>query len=402
MRQLLALSLALAALFVSAGVRAAGDGFSGSTQLEARFFPQTPSLPSQYERYGLSLALLPEYSNSWAGGQHKLTFQPFVRLDQRDTARSHVDVRELSWSAALGDLELKLGVARVFWGVLESRHVVDIINQTDNLENVDGEDKLGQPMLSLSYLAGDLGTLDLMLMTGFRVRRFPGAKSRLRLPLPVDTAAASFGSKLKRWAPDVAVRWSQRAGPFDLGLAYFYGTSREPQLRIGVDAATASPVLIPHYDRIHQASIDWQATLGGLLLKLEAFGRFGQGRAFGAASGGFEYTLNGLIGSADLGLLAEYHADNRTNLAPNFLDHDLFSGLRLALNDVDDTSVLAGATVDVKNSATFINVEASRRWGETRKLGLQARVFVSDHEPQDLLYLFRRDSYLELSAEWFF
>ena len=44
------------------------------------------------------------------------------------------------------------GVRRVFWGVAESNHLVDVINQTDAIENPDQEDKLGQPMLNLAYV----------------------------------------------------------------------------------------------------------------------------------------------------------------------------------------------------------------------------------------------------------
>ena len=44
---------------------------------------------------------------------------------------------------------LLVGAAKVFWGTAESRHLVDIINQTDAVEDIDEEDKLGQPMVKV-------------------------------------------------------------------------------------------------------------------------------------------------------------------------------------------------------------------------------------------------------------
>jgi hypothetical protein len=73
----------------------------------------------------------------------------------------------------------------VFWGVTESSHLVDIINQSDFVENIDTEDKLGQPMVSLRWLP-EWGTLDLFLMPLHRERTFQGLAGRPRLPLPID------------------------------------------------------------------------------------------------------------------------------------------------------------------------------------------------------------------------
>jgi hypothetical protein len=86
-------------------------------------------------------------------GEHsQLVFAPFARVDSEDDKRTHADVRELFWSA-LGDRwEFSLGAKQVFWGVAEFNHLVDIINQTDLVENIDGEEKLGQPMAQLTMV----------------------------------------------------------------------------------------------------------------------------------------------------------------------------------------------------------------------------------------------------------
>ena len=71
------------------------------------------------------------------------------------------------------------------WGVTETNHRVDIINQTDFTEGFDGEEKLGQPMIKISF-ERPWGLLDVYALLGFRERNFSGTKGRLRLPLSIN------------------------------------------------------------------------------------------------------------------------------------------------------------------------------------------------------------------------
>ena len=47
-------------------------------------------------------------------------------------------LRELSLLWISGNWETRIGVSKVFWGVAESQHLVDTINQTDLAANPDG------------------------------------------------------------------------------------------------------------------------------------------------------------------------------------------------------------------------------------------------------------------------
>ena len=112
--------------------------------------------------------------------------------------------------------------------------------------------------------------------------------------------------------------------------------------------------------------------------------------------GGFEYTL-GNVGSSglDIGLLAEYSHDTRPSdfTQPPFsvaiFDNDLFIGSRLALNDVQSTTVLGGAILDVELGTVSWLVEASRRVGETFTADFEIRA-AAKVDPEDPLYFFRR------------
>ena len=90
-----------------------------------------------------------------------------------DSERTHFDIRELFGLWVFERWELGVGIRKVFWGVTESQHLVDIINQTDLVDSIDGEEKLGQPMVNVS-IPHEWGTVDLFILPYFRERTFPG------------------------------------------------------------------------------------------------------------------------------------------------------------------------------------------------------------------------------------
>ena len=230
-----------------------GWEWSGNLAVEGRTFFQAPLDPRQYDQ-DASISIEPELAHAWNQGHDTLVFRPFARLDARDHERSHWDIRELQWIHAGDGWETRVGIGKVYWGVTEAWHLVDIINQTDLVENPDGEQKLGQPMVKLS-LERDWGTLDLFVLPGFRERTFPGEKGRLRTHPPVDTGLTSYQAGAGRRHVDWALRWSNYIGEWDMGLALFRGTSRDPLLQPRLDEQ-GRLVLAPFYPLIDQATLD--------------------------------------------------------------------------------------------------------------------------------------------------
>ena len=354
-----------------------------------------------------SLVLEPEYFRQWNDGRDRFVVRPFLRFDADDDERSHFDFREFYWQRLGNGWQLDVGLRKVFWGVTESVHLVDIVNQTDLVEDPDGEDKLGQPMVHVGW-SKSWGRLDLYLLTGFRERTFPGLDGRLRPSLEVDTDAAAYASGADQAHLDLALRWSRVLGDVDFGVSYFRGTSREPLLL--PETRAEGLVLIPFYSQIDQLGLDLQATLDAWLWKLEAISRWSpdpedRNPGFGdylAAAGGFEYTFFDLRGSGlDVGLLLEYLWDERGNQATTAFEDDFFVGARLAWNDVQSTELLVGAAWDVDSNAAFINLEGSRRLGERYELEARLRAFV-DPEPEDPLVAFENDDYLQLTLKRYF
>jgi hypothetical protein len=376
-----------------------GD-WSGWVSAEYRYFTSDPLYPEQEVQYW-SLAAQPEYYRSWDGGDTSFTFTPFVRWDHHDDERSYADIRELHGFWYLDDWQVVAGISRVFWGVTESVHLVDIINQTATLEGVDGEEKLGQPMIH-GTLSRDWGDLDLFVLFGFRERQFAGEKGRIRSPLIVDTDNPVYESSRENRHIDYAARWSRSFDIWDVGLSYFYGTSRDARLEPGLND-DGNPVLIPFYDIINQASIDAQVFLGDWTWKLEALNQRRKDEIYSAAVGGFEYTFVGLFeSSVDLGTLIEYSYDSRGNAAPVPFERDIFFGLRLTPNDAASTEFLAGVIYDTQGDGEVYRIEASRRFFESWKVSFEAQSYSGIDQRDPVLYPVRDDDYLQLDVAWYF
>ncbi|MDX8409663.1 MAG: hypothetical protein R8J84_06445, partial [Mariprofundales bacterium] len=335
---------------------------AGQASLEGRYFPSAPQFTSQKKTtLSPSGTLEPEFVREWNHGNDRLTLTPFARWDANDHRRTHADLREASWLHLGASWDMLVGIGKVFWGVTESEHLVDIINQTDGVEDITGEEKLGQPMVNVN-IEQQWGTLNLFVLPGFRTQTFTADNARLHGPWAIDVGNPGYASSNKTRHVDWAARWSRTFGDMDIAISHFQGTSREP--RFIVQNRSGKTVLTPYYDQIGQSGLELQLTTDNTLWKAEGITRSGHGKRFYAAVGGFEHTLYGIADSSvDVGLLLEYLYDGRDPrfAPPTIANHDIFGGLRMVLNDTQDSTALLGASFDHHTGATFINAEAERR-----------------------------------------
>ncbi|MDP6374491.1 MAG: hypothetical protein QF921_00990 [Pseudomonadales bacterium] len=374
---------------------------------QGRSFPHSGYIGQ--ERFHPSFSVQLEYYRAWEDDRRSFTFTPFFRYDIEDSERTHGDIRELFYTHVGDDWDLHVGVRRLFWGVSEFQHLVDIVNQTDLVENVDGEDKLGQPMVQLS-LVRDWGIVDLFALTGFRERTFAGDQGRLNV-LPIDTDDATYESSAEELRTDAAVRWSHFWGPLEFGVYHFSGTSRDPLL-IPTPDGSGGLLYRPHYPVIDQTGFDAQAIAGDWAWKLEAISRSGYDDRYVAAVAGFERTLVGVFGTrSDLGLVVEYMFDDRGDRAFNTLfENDVALGARWRANDLADTEALLGLIWDTDSEEYVFSLEASRRLGDNWGLYLEGRVFGGGDDialpylldPDNKSAALQRDDYIQLELKRFF
>ncbi|MCU7906596.1 MAG: hypothetical protein KZQ76_12285 [Candidatus Thiodiazotropha sp. (ex Epidulcina cf. delphinae)] len=368
-----------------------------SVSPQYRRFLEAPLDNNQSER-NLSLALRAEILGGWNNDADIVHFIPFWRLDNADENRTHGDIRTASWTHIGDGWETVFGISKVFWGVTESQHLVDIVNQTDLVENPNSEKKLGQPMLDLT-LFRSWGTLDLLILGKFRERTFPGREGRLRPTIPVDETLSVVERKAAN--ADLAMRWSQHIGDWDLAMSHFSGTSREPNLVI-TELLSGGLVLQPVYPLINQSGLEVQVTKGEWLWKLETIHRRGGGQDHSASVFGFEYTRFGVFNTAsDLGLIAEYNYDSRGKDSTSGLGNDLFLAVRWQANDVDDIQLLVGSMLGMDSDGDFLILEGSRRVGDSSMLSIDGRIFVHPSK-EDAFFSLRKDSFLQIGIEFFF
>jgi len=396
-------NLAALALLLTFNAAASDFEVSGKVAVEERYFFETNQYDNQFPHSQTSILVEPEFYWGWNNGDDTVTFKPFYRLDDQDSERSHGDIRELSYIHASDDWELRTGIRKEYWGVTEFQHLVDVINQTDGVEDIDGEDKLGQLMVNLS-LVKDWGIVDLYLLPGFRERTFASEDGRLRAPMIVDKNNVSYESSAQEQHLDIAMRWSHSVGDFDIGTHWFHGTNREPILTPEQDGDKL--VLRQYYNQMDQFGLDVQATIDDWLYKFESIYRNTNDGNFWATQAGFEYSFVGVFDSnADLGLLTEYSWDSRgegsiQDPGASF-QNDLFFGSRIAFNDMQSSEVLMGFSTDLDHSATSFILEANRRLGDNFKAVIDIRIFNSS-DPIEQTYAIKNDDHLQLSIEWYF
>mgnify|MGYP000194538867 CR=1 FL=1 len=364
----------------------------GNVELEMRHFPNEGPMPTMEQNF-VALAAEMELGLYSRDSRHAIIVKPFARYDQHDHERSHADLREAKYRYVNRSFELTIGADKEFWGVTEFLHLVDIVNQTDNVEGTDGEAKLGQVMVKASY-ASPYGTVTAYALPHFRIRQFADPETgRPNLGFTVDDNTVLFESGetsgRARRVDDVALRYKHSIGAFDIGLSYFDGTAREPQLLLSEPPSPSSqPVMQAFYADRRQTGLDIQATLGPWLLKFEAL-QSTQNRYLGAlaslaspfeevtaerATGGIEYSFYNIFNSGtDIGLVMEYMWDEREMAAPHPFGNDIGIGLRWTANDVQSTAVLIGTIIDLDSDTSLISLEAERRIGSNFKAIVEAR-----------------------------
>ena len=412
---------------------------SGQVRFESRWFPNRGDWPGQQRRTASGVVFEPKFyfenSKGWS-----FNLGPFFRFDNMDDERTHAELRE-AYFLMFGELEdneweVRLGIDHVFWGVGEFVNLVDIINQSDTLEDPLGKVKLGQAMAHFT-LAGNWGIAELFYMPDHRLRLYPGVNGRLRSSVVVDNRLATYEASAGDNHSDYAFRYSNTIGPADIGISAFHGTSREPSLSPvikGTDPQEICPppsvapkiecVLVPHYDQITQYGLDIGLAAGDALFKIEAIHRNGVSSTsvkmktdglfefdrgedgqlkrvkddYSAYLIGAEYTFYGVFDSnRDVTLLGERIYDDRGEKATHTYQDELFIAARLAFNDAGGTEFTTAILKDLDYKSNTLSMEFKRRINDDWSLEIEGIKFLSSDQNDTNQYQTRRDGHINLS-----
>ncbi len=324
-----------------------------------------------------SLVSQPEITWTSDGGGVSFAFEPFARMDTHDPARTHADLRQAALTVSPGRLEAGLGVGQHRWGVLQLGGLVDIINQRDIVEDIDGQERLGQPYALIGWGGNNLEMSALYLPVQ-RARTFPGLSGRLRPALGVDASDPQYESAWGPLHPGYAARATAFLGPAELSASGYSGLSRDPRY---VAQFTDSRVATA-YDQLQQVSGDGALVAGSFVFVAEgAWHRWGEERIPSpAAGGGARFTRPGIFGSRmDLTLLLEHTWDPRPVGTPvTVYDNDTSAGLHLRFNDAHGTSLSGAVVRDWDTGFLFARGAVERRLDEHWKAHLEGTLFAGD------------------------
>lgn len=409
----------LLSLLMAASVSSQAElNLTSQLDYEATGFFADSKVSDNDTRLNQSVAFRTELYKELEGDQ-SITFKPFVRWDENDDERTHGDIRELIWHKVADEYELKAGIGKVFWGVTESSHLVDIINQTDGVESLDGEQKLGQPMVQL-LLERDWGNLDVFVLPYHRERTFVGEDGRLGSGQ--NYADAIYESSDEENHVDVAARFYTYVDEFEYAVSLFHGTSREPSL--GYDGVQSK--LLPYYAQITQLGLEMQYLTEGWAWKFEGIVRDGMpenhmqtlagdlpvflgplglsvapSETYFATTAGFEYTQVGILDTRiDLGWVVEHSYDSRqADASASAFEHDVLLATRWAANDAASSTLLAGVLVDYEYSDYSLSIEGNTRVLNNMTVALEARFFAPDKE--NPLWGFRNEDFVKLTLSYY-
>ena len=263
-----------------------------------------------------------------------------------------------------------------FWGALEANNVVDTFNTNDF--RTDGLDTQKQGAWNVAYTHyTESGEISLIVKL-YEEKQAMAAYPYVYYFFPQNTGvgALEYDKDLQSdeslYRPTVYLNWSgstDSENPIDYALILQHGFDNQRAFESTTDLATLTTTLNEKVYLVNKVMTYNTLVVGSTLLKLEAQITDVIDTTYTAAETtqvrvedyyqfglGAEHTLTGLIGDADLGLIAEYYYYDTFNQAVDIADdlalfqifqNDLFLGLRYTFNDASDSSIIAGAIVDL-------------------------------------------------------
>lgn len=317
----------------------------------------------------------------------------FVNWDTEDNQRRYIDVREASFYYQHEKLRFGLGVDTFFWGVAESINLVNVLNQSDVMESIDGKVKLGQPFLSLNQRYDD-GDFSVYFLPIFREQNFP---LRPNYGLPIAEQPLYEDGRRRG---GIAMR---RLFYFDQGefaLSYFAGTRRSPLL---VQSQLNPQELTPYYVQTQNAMLDGVYLFENFTLKLELKVGDEQNSNFTAFNFGVEYPIYDLFeGIEEITLISEFLFDDRDAQGENHGQNDLFIGTKFDFGHSYSSRVRVLYSYDFDFKSQYAEVNYEYRINDYFRLKSKFIKVLSAPVEDTRLYALKDEQYLKLDLHYAF
>ena len=260
-----------------------------------------------------------------------------------------------------------------FWGALEVNNIVDTFNTKDF--RTDGLDPQKQGAWNASYTHYFENSELSLIAKFYEEKQQMGAYPYVYyfFPEKFGPLDVSYNPNRKSseslYRPTLYLSYSgstESDYPIDYALIIQHGYDSQRAFNAVVDLASLSTEFVEEVYLVNKFMTYDTMVVGSTLFKVEALATdviddnvSSSGKIvadyyqFGL---GVEHTLTSFVGDADLGLLAEYYYyntfDHSDKIATDLnlfqvFQNDLFVGFRYTFNDAADSSIIAGAIIDM-------------------------------------------------------
>ena len=312
------------------------------------------------------------------------------------------NLKQLNASYATDNLRFLLGYDVLSWGKTTLYSPVDTINAIDYREDITGQQKRGQFILSAKALDLFGGTAELVMVPSSNEDQLPEFTTSA-MPMRL-VRAESKGSN-----SGAALRYSKNLGGFHLGLSAHDMPSQQRQV-LGIQPRPYYLALLSSQPRSRFAGLELQKDLSSALIFSAdaAAGNYQLLRSasrddFHAYSLGLDYSLPFAFSDEhSANLLLEKHYDSREALAPTFYQDDWYLGVSYVLNDVANTLLRAGYIKDMEYNTKIYTASLARQFLEGRVVMTLRYFAVHGDAPLDKLYLFEEFNGTRLEMMYLF
>jgi hypothetical protein len=325
--------------------------------------------------------------------QLKFNSHIFTNWNSADESRRYSDIREANISFRHNELTFGAGINTFFWGVSESINVVNVLNQSDMLESIDGKVKLGQTFVSVKTRIIN-NDVSFYYLPSFTEQDFP---ERPSYGLPVYDGALYEDNK-KRGG--FAARSLFYVDQLEFAVSYFNGTRRSPLL---IKQASIPSHLIPYYLQTENLMFDGVYLAEDFTLKLEAKMGREEHSGFITANFGIEYPSYAFSNYIEeIVFIAEYVFDDRGLSSETHGQNDLFIGAKFDFGDNKSGRVRTLYSYDFDYRGQYAEISYQYRLNDYFRIQVKA-MKVLTAEPNDRrLYALTGEEFVKFSLHYAF
>jgi len=365
----------------------------GEVALETRVFENDGNPQSIDNAFALKARLEASYKHKISNKKLKEKLRLLGRVDRQDSERRHFIVEE-AWVDIKGyPLRIRAGSQMLNWTATEAFHPADIINSRNLDSNIENQEKIGEPMISMT-LKFEGGNLTAYYMPIYITPINTSPSSRLsifdpgtqtdrlvRIGIDGEEDKDEFGHQ---WA----LKYSRTIDQTDFSL---YGVEHLDRHQPTAVIDPSNLKVVPIYQYVVQFGTTVTHIVDSVILKMEYahriypspknktyflqsiekkdFSQLALGLEYGWSNKNFTETTLLIEAQTILGLRKTKRAST------SFFQRDMLLGLRHAFNDDMGKELFFSIIFDIERSKEYLfNLSYSQRLSDTISIKTGARI----------------------------